>query len=112
MKRIHQYSRLILFSTILISGVVSSGDLDDGIGIDEVINDDLKPSVNIPFILMKAKAAESRGERGLTNSRPVITTGEGGQGNQTFGVGTKFGAGTTIINASEIKNSTSITNKR
>jgi hypothetical protein len=112
MKSIYTYGQLLLFIAILVPGVVNSGDLNDGIGIDEAINDDLKPTVNVPFILMKARAAESRGERGIESSRPVIIQGQGGQGNQTFGIGTKFGAGTTIINASEIKNSTSITNKR
>ncbi len=93
---------------ILVSGNVSSGDLNDGIAIDTPVDDSLKPTINIPFILMKAKAAELRGKKGLKSSRPVITQGEQGQGNITFGVGSKIAPGTTIINASEIKNSNAI----
>jgi hypothetical protein len=89
-------------------GIASADDLDDGIALDGSINDDLKTTVNLPFILMKAKGAEMRSKEGIESSRPVITQGEGGQGNIIFGAGTKLRPGTTIINSSVIKNSNSI----
>ncbi len=103
-------SHRLRFSVLLclFSSIVLGGDLDDGIAIDEPINDSLKPTINIPFILMKAKAAELRGKKGLKSSRPVITQGDQGQGNITFGVGSKIAPGTTIVNTSEIKNSNAI----
>ncbi len=93
---------------MLVPGITYSNDLDDGIALDDPINDDLKRTVNIPFILMKAKGAELRAKKGLNSSRPVISQGENGQGNITFGIGSKIAPGTTIINSSEIRDSNSI----
>ncbi len=104
----HKHHRTLLFMTILVSGIASSDDLNDGITADEPIVDDLKETLNVPYILMKAKAAEFRGKRGIESSRPVITQGQNGQGNITFGPGTKIAPGTTIINSSVIENSNSI----
>jgi len=93
---------------VLAAGAAAGGDLDDGIAIDTPIDDSLKTEINVPFILMKAKAAELRAKKGLKSARPVITQGEQGQGNITFGIGSKIAPGTTIINSSEIKNSNAI----
>ncbi len=101
------YSSVITIIAVLGTGIASSGDLDDGIPLDDVLNDDLKPTLNIPFILMKAKGDELRAKKGIKSSRPVITQGQG-QGNITFGVGTKIAPGTTIINAPKIKDSNTI----
>ncbi|BCX88110.1 hypothetical protein MIN45_P0477 [Methylomarinovum tepidoasis] len=104
-------NRLTLCSLVLALGAVPpvmANDLNDGIAIDDPIDDSLKPTLNVPFILMKAKAAELRAKKGLKSSRPVITQGEQGQGNITFGIGSKIAPGTTIINSSEIKNSNAI----
>ncbi len=108
MKIIHRYNLLIAFIIMLVPGITYSNDLDDGIALDDPINDDLKRTVNIPFILMKAKGAELRAKKGLNSSRPVISQGENGQGNITFGIGSKIAPGTTIINSSEIRDSNSI----
>ncbi len=109
MNRIQRYGQQMIFILVLISGpAICNNDLNDGISLDEAINDDLKPTVNVPYILMKAKGAELRAKKGLESSRPVITQGQG-QGNIVFGVGTKIAPGTTIINSSQIKNSNSIT---
>lgn len=106
--RIFFHPCVITIIAVFSAGIASCNDLDDGIALDEPLNDDLKTTVNIPFILMKAKAAELRSKKGIESSRPVITQGENGQGNITFGLGTKIAPGTTIINSSEIKNSNSI----
>ncbi len=105
-KVMHQFviTAILVFS----AGAASSNDLDDGIALDDRINDDLKTTVNIPFILMKAKGAELRSKEGIESSRPVITQGQNGQGNIIIGAGTKLRPGTTIINSSQIKNSNSI----
>lgn len=108
MQTIKKNKLLMFFIMAVTSGVACSGDLDDGIAADDLINDDLKATVNIPYILMKAKAAELRAKQGINSSRPVITQGQNGQGNIVFGIGTKLAPGTTIINSSEIKNSNSI----
>ncbi len=108
MIRYYRYIHAIVIISLLVPGLVLGNDLDDGIALDESINDDLKPSVNIPFILMKVKAAQSRKGQGIESSRPVITQGLGGQGNIIIGPGTKLRPGTTIINSSVIKNSNSI----
>ncbi len=107
MKTTQKYSRPLLLIAILATGIANGGDLDDGIAIDEPLNDDLKPTVNIPYILMKVKGAQNRGKN-AASGRPIITQGEGGQGNITFGAGAKFAPGTVIINSSKIKNSNSI----
>jgi hypothetical protein len=106
-----KYLSVITIITVFGTGIASSGDLDDGIPLDDALNDDLKPTLNIPFILMKAKGDELRAKKGIKSSRPVITTGDGGQGNITFGVGTKIAPGTTIINAPKIKDSNTITTR-
>lgn len=98
---------IITIAAVFTAGIANSNDLDDGIAADDLLNDDLKPTVNIPYILMKAKGAELRSKQGINSSRPVITQGQG-QGNITFGVGTKIAPGTTIINAPKIKDSNTI----
>lgn len=113
MKIIRRNYQFMVFFVLLAPVIAMSNDLDDGIALDEPINDDLKTGVNIPFIMMKAKGAQGLQQKGVKPSRPVIVNdGVGGQGNQVFGIGTKFGAGTTIINAAEIKNSNSISGNR
>lgn len=103
-------NHLLIVGIVLFTATANGNDLNDGIAIDSPVDDSLKPKINVPFILMKAKAAEFRGKKGLKNVRPVITDkNQGdGQGNITFGVGSKLAPGTTIINSSEIKNSNAI----
>ncbi|MEE9345633.1 MAG: hypothetical protein V3U88_08500 [Methylococcales bacterium] len=102
------YLCLVTIITVLTAGSTNSADLDAGIAIDTAVDDSLKTRINIPYILMKAKAAELRSKKGIKSTRPVITQGENGQGNINFGIGTKIAPGTTIVNSSEIKNANSI----
>ena len=90
---------------ILISIVTSplyAGDLDDGMGIDEDINDNLQLNTNIDFIKRNALAKSKRNKG---------DSGCGGAGNQTFGPGANL-KGATIVNLSDNKGASSVCIKR
>ncbi len=88
---------LLIFAT-----TVSAGDLDDGIGIDEPINDDLNLDKNVKFIIRNALA---KGGSGQTNG-----TGSGtcGSGNITIGAGSKV---KEVINISTNTGTTAVCGK-
>ncbi|GAB6067141.1 hypothetical protein JCM13664_04590 [Methylothermus subterraneus] len=98
---------------ILLPGVSSSGDLDDGIELDEQLDDAnaLQKGINVPFILMKAKGKELTGKR---TGNKVITSRDSsaGQGNIIFGPGAKIAPGTVIINKSDNRGATAIAGGR
>ncbi|MGR9114821.1 MAG: hypothetical protein ACU85E_03585 [Gammaproteobacteria bacterium] len=89
-----------LFLLILVSGSLAADDLNDGIGIDEPINDNLQLNSNIDFIKRNAIAKARRGANG-SNS------GCSGTGNQSFGPGANL-QGATIVNLSDNKGATSV----
>jgi hypothetical protein len=86
------------------------GDLDDGIGLDKPINDDINAGINIEFIKRNAKAKAKRraGEADtLTSRSQAIGGGEssecGGAGNIQIGPGTDLKGVKQIINISTNK---------
>ncbi|NOT84091.1 MAG: hypothetical protein HOP02_04755 [Methylococcaceae bacterium] len=92
-----------LLLACLSSGFVyAAGDLEDGISLDEDINDDLTLTPNIEFITRNAMAKALRG------SKKVIVNC--GVGNQVFGPGANI-KNTTIINATDNKGAVSLCDK-
>lgn len=77
----------------LAGSMAHAGDLDDGIGIDEKLDDSLQSKPNLVFIVnhAKAKARQSNSEN---------TIRENGAGNITIGAGSDL-KGATIINLSD-----------
>ncbi len=104
---------LILAGVLSLPGLALSGDLDDGIELDEALDDSnaLQKGINVPFILMKAKGKELTGKR---TGNKVITSGDSsaGQGNIIFGPGAKIAPGTVIINRSDNRGATAIAHGR
>lgn len=98
--------KTIILIALLLSGQWAvAGDLDDGIKMDEPINDDLKLDTNIQFIRAQAKAAANAKAEGKTLSSNVIVNDEcGGTGNQVFGVGTDL-SNAVIVNISDNRGS-------
>jgi hypothetical protein len=83
---------------VIGSAAVHAGDLDDGISLDDPLNDEIKSEPNVQYIIAKAKGrAKTRASRALGES--------GGMGNTIFRPGTKIGPGVTIISMPIIKNS-------
>lgn len=89
----------LLFTISLISCPLYAGDLDDGIGIDEDINDNIQLSPNIDFIKRNALAKARR--------NTDKNSGCGGTGNQTFGPGADL-RNATIVNLSDNKGANSV----
>lgn len=96
----------LIFMLLLVLGsqTLLADDLDDGIGGDEPIEDKLQINKNIEYIKRNALAkAQQGGKKAIVNC---------GAGNMNFAPGTKFAAGTTIVNLSDNKNSASICGKK
>lgn len=94
------YTYLLLLC--LASASLYADDLNDGIGIDEEINDNLQLNSNIDFIKRNAIAKARRATKGGKG-----TSGCSGTGNQSFGPGTDL-KGATIVNLSNNKGATSV----
>ena len=92
--RQHKTKTAAALAALLILGcaAATAGDLDDGIGIDDKIDDSLQSEPNILFIVNHAKAKARQG------SSDAITNG--GVGNISIGAGTDL-QGATIINLSD-----------
>ncbi|MCX8049464.1 MAG: hypothetical protein N3A55_07370 [Methylohalobius sp.] len=107
--------KTILFASALIflPGLSLGGDLDDGIELDESLDDSnaLQKGINVPFILMKAKGKELTGKR-TGNKMITSRDSSAGQGNIIFGPGAKIAPGTVIINRSDNRGATAIANGR
>lgn len=84
---------VLAFSLIVVAGMAQAGDLDDGIGIDEKLDDSLQTEPNLLFIVNHAKAKARQGNRD-------DTVRENGAGNITIGAGSDL-KGATIINLSD-----------
>lgn len=93
-----KYLTLIL---LICTTAVYADDLDDGIGIDTPINDDLTPDRNIQFIVRKALARAKTGEKNGTGSGC-------GSGNIIIGPGSRV---KEVINISNNKGTTAVCSK-
>jgi len=99
---------LIFIALLSVTVYVSADDLDDGIKLDEPLNDDINLDVNIQFIKRRAKAAaESVQNGGSAGGKIQVNTACGGTGNQTFGAGSNL-QGATIVNLSDNKGSSTV----
>lgn len=104
-----KYFTLLFF--LLISFSVVADDLDDGIKLDEPINDDINLDVNIQYIKRRAIAAAESVQNGNdVNNKIVVNTACGGTGNQTFGAGSNL-TGATIVNLSDNRGSSAVCTK-
>jgi len=84
-------------SLLLLCGSATASDLDDGMGIDKPIDDSIKPSQNINYIITKAK---SKAKTSMTGSGARVV--KAGMGNINIGAGSNL-KGATIINLSKNK---------
>ncbi|MDX2504694.1 MAG: hypothetical protein QNL62_09490 [Gammaproteobacteria bacterium] len=101
-----KYFTLMFF--LLISFSVVADDLDDGVKLDEPINDDINLDVNIQFIKRRAKAAAESVQNGNdVNNKIAVNTACGGTGNQSFGAGSNL-TGATIVNLSDNRGSSAV----
>ncbi len=104
-------TKAIFLASVLLflPGASLGGDLDDGIELDEPLDDAnaLQKGINVPFILMKAKGKELTGKR---TGNKLITSKDSsaGQGNIIFGPGAKIAPGTVIINRSDNRGATAV----
>ncbi len=99
---------LIFIALLSVTVYVSADDLDDGIKLDEPLNDDINLDVNIQFIKRRAKAAaESVQNGGSAGGKVIVNTGCGGTGNQIFGAGSDL-KGATIVNLSDNKGTSTV----
>ena len=110
----YKLSMLMLLITISFSGI--SGDLDDGIGIDKPINDDLQLDINVDFIKRNAKAKAKRNtpdgdSNTLTSNSLSGPEGCDGAGNIKIGPGTDLKGVRQIINISTNKGVSTICTK-
>ena len=101
---------LVLFSCSIASLAIAN-DLDDGIAIDEKIDDSLKKEFNSNFIVSKSKSrAKARIKRGADSKTILLEDGvaNSGVGNIQIGAGADL-QGATIINLSTNNDSAVIT---
>jgi hypothetical protein len=101
------YSRLLLISLFLVAANSYANDLDDGIGIDNRIDDGLDLGKNTKFIirkgLSKAKASNKAGGKDGSQS------GSCGTGNIIIGAGSKI---KEVYNISTNKGTTTVCGKK
>jgi len=99
--------KLIVFMVFFVSCQISfAGDLDDGIEIDEPINDDINLDINIQYIKRRAMAKTESIQGGEENQDKIIVNDScGGTGNMNFGAGADL-KGSTIVNMSDNRGST------
>lgn len=81
---------------MMLSSLVLSGDLDDGIGGDEKIDDELNLDKNLPYTIRKAQSKAKSGEN----------KGCEGTGNIKVGPGATIKG--DIVNVSKNKNASSV----
>jgi len=95
--------RILIISSFLVVMPVFAGDLDDGIAIDEPLDDTLTTDMNRTFIVNMVNAKKKAGSSGKNGK--VITSD--GVGNINIGVGTDL-KGATIINLSDNEGATAV----
>lgn len=98
----------LLVATVLVVFKLGTGmaaDLDDGIPLDEPVDDSLKTEINTSFINSKAKGAIMMG-----NDETVISEEDGvvGQGNIVIQPGVDLPPGVIIINNSDVSGATAV----
>ena len=98
------YTCLLLLC--LASSSLYADDLNDGIAIDEGINDNLQLNSNIDYIKRNAMAKARRSTSGGQSN-----SGCSGTGNQSFGPGANL-KNATIVNLSNNKGATSVCIKK
>ena len=91
--------RYITLVLLLSMTTVNAADLDDGIGIDTPVNDDLTLDKNVKFITRKALAKAKSDQKNGTESKTC------GSGNITIGAGSKV---KEVINISTNKGTTAV----
>lgn len=96
-----------LFVMLLLTFNANADDLDDGIGIDNPIDDGLDLDKNINFIKRSA-IAKSKSKSGQSNSSQ--SGGCDGTGNIKIGAGSNL-KGATIVNLSNNKGTSSVCTK-
>lgn len=94
--------RLMLIPILCVAMNSTANDLDDGIGIDTPINDDLDLDKNVQFIVRKALAKGNQGQQDGTQS------GTCGSGNIVIGPGSRV---KEVINVSSNKGTTAVCGK-
>jgi len=95
LKHMLQFTFIFLLS---LGGSVAASDLDDGIAIDEPIDDSIKAGRNINYIVIKAQAKAKTSQ----TAEGSLRTNKAGEGNINIGAGADL-RGATIINLSENK---------
>lgn len=88
----------------IVSSPYAADDLDDGMGGDDPIDDNLQLNKNVDYIKRSAVAKARRYE---ASGKKSANSGCGGAGNQSFGPGTDL-KGATIINLSNNKGASSV----
>jgi len=101
--------KLLIFVVFFVFSYSSfAGDLDDGIKLDEPINDDLKLDTNLQYIKRRAKAKTESIQDGEENSDKIVVNDAcGGTGNMNFGAGANL-KGATIVNMSDNRGSSAV----
>ena len=94
-----------LMSTALLCTPAWGSDLDDGIAIDEPVNDSVQVDTNTIFTVVHAKTKARAQSSG--SSTDTVTADGNGLGNINIGAGVDL-SGATIINLSDNENSTVI----
>lgn len=98
------YFRLLLVPVLFVAmNTCYANDLDDGIGIDTPINDDLNLGKNVVFIRRKALAKAKAGQSG-----DGTQSGSCGSGNIVIGAGSKI---KEVYNISTNKGTTAVCGK-
>ena len=98
---------IILITLLLTTGISHASDLNDGIAIDDNIDDSLQRDFNTSFVVTKSTTRAIAREKKGKDSNTVILKDGAGVGNIDIGAGSNL-KGATIINLSTNKNSTAI----
>jgi len=97
--------RLAVISLFLMIGNIAyANDLDDGIGIDNAIDDGLDLGKNTKFIVRKSLARQKSDQKSGSSSQ----SGSCGSGNIVIGAGSKI---KEVINISTNKGTTAVCGK-
>ncbi len=109
MNKMRKMLMQMLLGAVIVSGValgpVWANDLDDGIPVDEPVDDGVKVDTNFTFIVVDAET-KARAKASGSSGNTVINS-ENGLGNINIGAGADL-SGATIINLSNNEDSTVI----
>jgi len=100
--------KIVLLLWLLVLSPVYANDLDDGIQIDEPVNDDLQSPFNIEFLKRRVMAKTYS----LKNSKKTYADQTVcGFGNIIIQPGSKIPVGTIFYNGSDNKNNNALCNR-